>query len=69
MTRILFQQKREFNATNSKELSKKLKMFFQLCTEFLEYLFNFEHCKKKNEPYSLCISEVIDGEKRGYVNV
>ena len=44
-------------------------MFSQLFTAFLKSTFNFEHCKKKDEPDSLCICEVIDDGKRGYVNV
>ena len=31
--------------------------------------FNLKNCEKKDEPHILCISEVIDSKKRGYVNV
>ena len=44
-------------------------MFSKFCTAFLKSTFNFEDCEKKDEPHSLCISEVIEDEKRGYVNV
>ena len=50
-------------------ISKKLKMFPQFGTAFLKSTSNFEHCEKKDEPYSLCLSEIMDGERRGYVNV
>ena len=43
-------------------------MFSESFTAFLKSKFHFEHCKKKDEPHSLCICEVIDGEKRGYVS-
>ena len=51
------------------QLSKKLKTFFEFFTAFLKPTFNFEHCEKKDERHRLCISEVIDGKNRGYVNV
>ena len=44
-------------------------MFPQFGTAFLKSTSNFEHCEKKDEPYSLCLSEIIDEERRGYVNV
>ena len=44
-------------------------MFSQLCTPFRKSTFNLEHFEKKDKPHILCISEVIDGEKRGYVNL
>ena len=50
-------------------LSKKLMIFAQFSTDFLQSAFNFEHFGKKDDPQSSCSSEVIDGGKRGYVNV
>ena len=51
-------------------LSKKLKMFSQFFTAFPKSTFNFEHFGgKKDEPHSLCFTEIIDGKRRGYVNV
>ena len=50
-------------------LSKKLKIFAQFSTDFLQSAFNFEHFGKKDDPQSSCSSEVIDGGKHGYVNV
>ena len=37
-------------------------------TEFLESILNFEHFEKKNGSYSLTIFEMIDSERRGYLN-
>ena len=50
------------------QASKKLKMFSQFFTAFLKSTFNFEYFEEKDEPHSLCICEVVDGEKRSYVN-
>ena len=44
-------------------------MFSEFFTSFLKSKFNFVHLGKKDEPYSLCISEIINGRKRSYVNV
>ena len=44
-------------------------MFDKFCTPFVKSTFNFEYCEKTDEPHILCIPEVIDGKKRGYVNV
>ena len=51
------------------QLSKMLKRFSQVFTEFLKTTFNIEHFEKKEEPHSLCFSEIIDGEIRAYVSV
>ena len=55
------------------QLSKKPNTFCRFFIAFLESTLNFEHFvkkkkKKKNEPRSLSISEVIDSEKRAYLN-
>ena len=50
------------------QLSKKLKricIFFIVC---LEFTLNFEYFEKKNELHSVRISEVIDFERRAYLN-
>ena len=44
-------------------------MFSQFFTAFMKYKFNCEHAEKKDERHSLGISEVINGEKCGCVNV
>ena len=51
------------------KLSKKLNIFCEVFTAFLESAFNFEHFKERVERHCLCISEIIDGETRIYVNV
>ena len=51
-------------------LSEKIKIFSQFFAAFLKSTYNFEQCEKKNdELQSLCVSKVIDGEKRDYINV
>ena len=35
---------------------------------FLECTLNFENFEKKSEPHSSSISEVIDSERRAYLN-
>ena len=47
--------------------NKRLFLFFFI--EFLKCAWNLEHFQKKHEYPSLIISEVIDAEKRGYLNV
>ena len=46
------------------QVPKKVNAFSQLFIAFLKFLFNFEHFQKKDEPHSLCISEIIDGQRR-----
>ena len=52
------------------QLSEKTKTFFQFFIAFLESILNFKHFekKKKNEPHSSSISEVIDSQRRVYLN-
>ena len=50
-------------------LSQKQKTFSWCFIAFLECAWNFEHFQKKDEYPSLIISDVIDAEKRGYLNV
>ena len=50
-------------------LSKKQKTFSAFFIAFLKCALNLEHFEKKDEYPSLIISEVIDAEKRGYLNV
>ena len=47
-------------------LNKKLSEFF---IAFLKCARNLEHFQKKDECPSLIISEIIDAERRGYLNV
>ena len=51
------------------QLSQALKVFSQFLPAFLKSPFNFEHFEKRDEPHSLCISEIIYGERHACVNV
>ena len=50
-------------------LSHKQKTFSGLFFGFLKCALNLEHFQKRDEYPSLIISESIDAEKRGYLNV
>ena len=50
-------------------LYKKQNVFSGFFIEFLKCAWNLEHFQKKDEYPSLIISEIIDAERRGYLNV
>ena len=50
-------------------ISQKQKIFFGFFIVYLECASNLEHFKKKDENRSLVISEIIDSERVGYLNV
>ena len=50
-------------------LSQKQKTFSLFFIAFLKGAWNLEHFQKKEGYPSLIISEIIDGERRGYLNV
>ena len=50
-------------------LSQKQKTLFGFFIAFLKSAWNLEHFQKKDEFSSLIISEIIDAERRGYLNV
>ena len=50
-------------------LSQKRKTFSEFFIEFLKCAWNLEHFQKKDEYPSLIISEIIDAERSGYLNV
>ena len=50
-------------------LSKKQKIFSGFFIAFLKCAWNLEHFPKKDEYPSVIISEIIDAERRGYLNV
>ena len=50
-------------------LSEKLKIFSAFFIAFMKCAWNFEHFQKKDEYPSVIISEIIDAERRGYLNV
>ena len=51
------------------QLSHKKKIFSGFFIAFAKCAWNLEHFKKKVEYPSLIISEIIDAERRGYLNV
>ena len=51
------------------QLSQKQKTFSGFFIPFLKFAWNLEHFQEKDEYVSLIISEIIDAERRGYLNV
>ena len=47
------------------QLSKKQKNFSQIFAPFLKYELYFEYFEKRDEPHSLCISEITDCKTMG----
>ena len=45
-------------------LYQKQKIFSQFFSAFSKYALNFEQFQKKDDPHSLCISEITDHERR-----
>ena len=50
-------------------VSQKQKTFSGLFIGFLKCAWNLEHFEKKEEYSSLIISEIIDAQRRGYLNI
>ena len=50
-------------------LSQKQKIFSGFFITFLKGTWNLEHFQKKDKYPSVIISEIIDAERRGYLNV
>ena len=50
-------------------LSRKQKTFSRFFIAFLKCAWNLEHFQKKDEYPNLIISEIIEAERRGYLNV
>ena len=50
-------------------LSRKQKTFSGFFIAFPKFAWNLEHFQKKDEYPSLIISEIIDAERRGYLNL
>ena len=50
--------------TSQMHLSQKQNVFSQLFPEFFQFALNLEHFQKKDDPHSLCISEITDHERR-----
>ena len=47
------------------DLSKKRRTFSESSSTFLEFGLNFEYFEVKDDPLSLCISEIRDCQARG----
>ena len=50
-------------------LSQKQKTFSRFLIAFLKYALNLEHFQRKDESPSVIISDIIDAERRGYLDV
>ena len=50
-------------------ISQKQKIFSRFFSAYLEFASNLKHFEKKDEHPSLVISENIDSERVGYLNV
>ena len=50
-------------------LSHKQKIFSEFFIELLKCAWNLEHFQTKDEYPSLIISEIIDVQRRGYLNI
>ena len=67
----------KYSSTNMKNLpqqfqtplSHKQKIFSEFFIALLKCAWNLEHFQKKDEYPRLIISEIIDAERRGYLNV
>ena len=67
----------KYSGTNMKNLrqqfqtplSPKQKTFSEIFIAFLKCAWNLEHFQGKDEYPGLIISEIIDAERRGYLNV
>ena len=51
------------------KLSQKQQTFSGIFIAYLKCAWNLEHFQKKDEYPSLIISEIIEAERRGYLNV
>ena len=67
----------KYSGSNMRNLPQKIRTpatqkqntFSGLFNDFLKCAWNLEHFQKKDEYSSLIISEIIDAERRGYLNV
>ena len=57
------------SATSSNAIISKIKEHFEFFIAFLKFACNLEHFEKKDEYPSLIISEIMDCERGGYLNV
>ena len=66
---LLREQYAEFPTTISNVIISRKKDFFWFFIAFLKCAQNLEHFQKEDEYPSLMISEIIDAERGGYLNV
>ena len=59
----------EFPATTQTPISRKQKIFSRFFIAYLECASNLEHFEKKDEHPSIVISQIIDSERVGYLNI
>ena len=57
-----------FNKTNSNAITLKSKIFSEFPSPFPEPTSNLRCFEQEDEPQRLFVSEIIDCEKRGYLN-
>ena len=58
-----------FPQQSQTQISQKQKMFSGFFIAYLECASNLKHFEKKDEHPSLVISEIVDSETVGYLNV
>ena len=63
------QQYAEFSSTISNAIISQTKDFFWFFIAFFNCAWNLEHFQKEDEYPSVTISEIVDAERRGYLNV
>ena len=51
------------------QLFKKPKVFSHFFAKFLKSISNFENFGNKDEPHNFRISEIIDSERIGFLNI
>ena len=56
--------KDKWTQTIQMQFSQKQNIFSEFFSWFFECALNFEHFAKKDDPHSLCISKIIDQERR-----
>ena len=69
MTSIPGSNMQNFPQQFQTSLSQKQKTLSWFFLTFLKCAWNLEHFQKKDEYSSLIISEIIDAERHGYLNV
>ena len=66
---ILFRIGRIFDNKSKYNYLEKPKTFTEFFIEIMKSISNYEYFEKKHESHRLSISEIIDCERGGYLNV